>query len=64
MGCLGGSEGYVSDFTSSHDLVVPELEPHIGLYADSSGPGACFRFGASVSFSAPSPLTLSKMSKH
>ena len=26
------------DFRSSHDLMVREIEPHIGLYADSTEP--------------------------
>ena len=24
------------DFSSGHDLVVREIEPHVGLYADST----------------------------
>ena len=27
------------DFSSGHDLTVPEIEPHIRLYADSIEPG-------------------------
>ena len=32
------------DFGSGHDLAVCEFEPRVGLRADSSEPGACFRF--------------------
>ena len=42
QGCLGGSVGWASDFTSGHDLAVREVEPRIGLWADGSEPGACF----------------------
>ena len=45
----------LSDFSSGHDLKVPEFEPHIGLCADSSEPGACFGFFVSLSL-CPSPL--------
>ena len=41
------------DFTSGHDLAVPECEPGTGLCADSSEPGACF--GSSVPLSLPLP---------
>ena len=27
------------DFGSGHDLTVHEFEPHVGLCADSAGPG-------------------------
>ena len=64
-GRLGGS-----DFGSGHDLTVHGLEPHMGLCADSSEPGACFRFCVSLSL-CPSfclsfslPLSLSKINKH
>ena len=43
---------------SGHDLVVREFEPRVGLCADSSEPGACFRFCVSLSLYAPPPLTL------
>ena len=26
------------DFSSGHDLTVPEFEPHVGLHADSAEP--------------------------
>ena len=37
------------DFGSGQDLMVCELEPHLGLCADSSEPGACLRFCVSLS---------------
>ena len=43
---------------SGHDLAVREFEPRVGLCADSSEPGASFRFCVSLSLSAPPPLTL------
>ena len=49
LGCLGGSVGWASDFGSGHDLGVHEFEPRVGLCADSSEPGACFRFCVSLS---------------
>ena len=55
-GRLGGSVGWAVDFGSGHDLAVPEFEPLVGLCADSSEPGACFRLY--VSFSAPPPFML------
>ena len=53
------------NFTSGHDLTVHGFEPLTGLWADSSEPGACFRFCVSLSF-CPSPthalsLCLSKI---
>ena len=56
LGCLGGSVGWVSHFGSGHDLTVRGFEPHIGLCADSSEPGACFWFSVSFSLSAPPPF--------
>ena len=58
-GRLGGSVGWESDFGSGHDLTVREFNPHFGLCADSSEPGASFRFCVSLSLSAPPPLSLS-----
>ena len=54
-----------SDFGSGHDLAVCEFEPRIWLCADSSEPGACFRFCVSLSL-CPSPahalsLSISKI---
>ena len=56
------------DFCSSHDLSVREFEPRAGLCADSSEPGACFRFCAFLSLH-PYPvhalsLSLSLKNKH
>ena len=65
-GRLGGSVGGASDFGSGHDLTVREFEPHVGLCADSSEPGACFRFCVSLSL-CPSPahaLSLTLKNKH
>ena len=56
--------------SSGHDLTVCEFESLVGLCADSSEPGACFRFCVFLSLSAPSPLVLclflplSEISKH
>ena len=55
-GRLGGSVGWASDFSSDHDLAVCEFEPHVGLCADSSEPGACSRFCVPLSHSAPPRL--------
>uniref|UniRef100_A0A8C9JHZ3 IRG-type G domain-containing protein n=1 Tax=Panthera tigris altaica TaxID=74533 RepID=A0A8C9JHZ3_PANTA len=38
-----------------HDLAVCEFEPRVGLWADGSEPGACFRFCVSLSL-CPSPV--------
>ena len=48
-GRLGGSVSWAADFGSGHDLAVREFEPRVGLCADSSEPGACFRFCVSLS---------------
>ena len=49
QGHFGGSVGKASGFSSGHDLVVCEFKPSVGLCADSSEPGACFRFCVSPS---------------
>ena len=60
QGHLGGSVSWVSDFSSDHVLAVCEFEPRVGLCADSSQPGACFKFVSPfLSLSAPPQLTLS-----
>ena len=70
VGRLGGSVGWVSDFGSGHDVTVHEFETHVRLCADSSEPGACFRFCLPLSLSLPCllshslPLSLSKINKH
>ena len=38
-----------------HDLAVWEFQPRVGLWADGSEPGACFRFCVSLSL-CPSPV--------
>ena len=47
----------VSEFEPRHDLAVSEFGPHVSvrLCADSSEPGACFRFCVSFSL-CPSPM--------
>ena len=67
LGRLGGLVGWASDFDSGHDLTVREFEPRVGLWADGSEPGACFRFCVSLSL-CPSPvhalsLSVSKINK-
>ena len=67
LGHLGGSVGWASDFSSGHDLTAREFEPHVGLCANNSEPGACFRFCVSLSL-CPSPahalsLSVSKIKK-
>ena len=60
---LGGSVCWASDFSSGHDLTVCEFESRVGLCADSSEPGARFRFCVSLPL-CPSPthaLSLSKI---
>ena len=59
LGCLSGTVGWVSDFSSGHDLMVCEFEPRARLCADSSEPGAYFRFCVSFSQSPSPTLTLS-----
>ena len=44
--------------TLAHHLTVHEFKPRIRLCADSSEPGACFRFCDSLSLSAPPSLVL------
>ena len=67
QGHLGGLVGLASGFSSGHDLMVCEFEPHIGICADSSEPGPCFGFCVPL-FLYPSPtctLSLSlKINKH
>ena len=50
-GLPSGSVRQASNFGSGHDLTVHELEPCVGLWADSSKPGA--RFGFCVSLCLP-----------
>ena len=53
-GTWGGSVGWVSDFSSGHDLTVRGFEPRVGLCADSSEPGTCLGFCVSLAL-WPSP---------
>ena len=55
-GHLGGSVSWASNCGSGYNLTVCGFEPHIGLCADSSEPGACFGFCVSLSL-CPPPLT-------
>ena len=56
---VGGVPGWRSQLSvrlqPGHDLVVREFEPHVGLWADGSEPGACFQFCVSLSL-CPSPV--------
>ena len=64
---LPGAPGWFSRlrsvFRSGHDLMVHEFEPHDGLCADSSEPGVCFGFSASLSLLFPHLHCLSKLNK-
>ena len=55
----GGAPGWRSRlsvrFQTGHDLAVHGFEPRVGLWADGSEPGACFRFCVSLSV-CPSPV--------
>ena len=44
---------------SGHNLMVCEFEPHVGLWADSSEPGACFGFCVSLSLTLPRSCSVS-----
>ena len=59
LGRLGGSVGWVSDFSSGHDLAVGGFEPRVGLCAGGSEPGACFTFCVSLSLCSSPSRTLS-----
>ena len=58
---INGAPGWHSRLSvrlqPGHDLAVCEFEPRIGLWADGSEPGACFRFCVSLSL-CPSPFML------
>ena len=54
VGTPGGAQlikGLTLDFSSGHDLMVHEIEPHVRLCAEC---GACLGFSLSVSL-CPSP---------
>ena len=53
-GRLGGSVSGASDFGSGRDLAAREFEPHVGLCANGSEPGARFGFCVSLAL-CPSP---------
>ena len=61
LGAPGWLSGLSTYFSSGHDLTVHGFKLHIGLRADSSEPGACFRFCVSLSLSA-SPLLVCSLS--
>ena len=48
---------------SGHDLPVLEFDPNVGLCADSSEPGACFRFCVPLSL-WPSPAHTLSLSQN
>ena len=50
-----------SNFGSDHDLTVGEFKPHDELCADSSEPGACFRFCVCLSALPMLALCLSQI---
>ena len=47
-----------------HDLAVREFEPRVGLWADGSEPGACFRFCVSLSLPLPRSCSVSLCPKN
>ena len=64
--CPASAQVMILHFHSGHDLTFLEFEPHVGLCADSSEPGACFGFCVSLSLWPSSahalPLSVSKAS--
>ena len=52
-GALGWLSQLSTNFSSGHDLMVGEFEPHVRLCTDGLEPGVCFRFCVSLS---PRPL--------
>ena len=48
-----GAPGWLSRLNAWLRLTVRGFEPHVGLYADRSEPGACFGFCVSLCLSAP-----------
>ena len=63
LGDLGGTVGWVSDFRSGRDLAVCGFGPCVGLCADSSEPGACFRFCLLLSLPLPHSCSVSLSQK-
>ena len=64
LGHLDGSVGWATNFGSGHDLAVCEFAPRIGFCADSSEPGACFRFCVSLSLTLPCSCSVSPCLKN
>ena len=60
LGRLGGSVGEATNFGSGHDLPVCGFQLRIGLCADSSEPGACFRFCLPLSLLLPHSYSVSQ----
>ena len=64
FGAPGGLRQLSADFGSGHDLTVREFEPRVGLCADSSEPGPCFRFCVSLSLTLPCSCSASPCLKN
>ena len=62
-GVLGAQSVDRPTSASGHDLAICEFEPRVTLCADSSEPGACFRFCVSLCLSLPSSHSLSLSQK-
>ena len=56
----GGLVGWTSDFGLDHNLGFHGFEPRVGLCADSSEPGACFRFCVSLYLLLPHSSSVSQ----
>ena len=56
---LDGSVGWAPDFGSGHDLTVGGFKPRVRLSADSSEPGASFRFCVSLALCLPHSCSVS-----
>ena len=58
-----GAPGWLSQLSvrlhSGHDLAIREFEPRVGLWADGSEPGACFRFCLPLSLPLPHSCSVS-----
>ena len=65
LGCLSQLSFLLQLRSWSHSS-APGFQPHVGLFADSSEPGACFRFFVFLSLcpSSAQALSLSKVNKH
>ena len=58
-GVPGWLSGLSIQLHSGHDLTLREFKPHVGFCADSSEPGACFRFCVSLSLPLPCSHSIS-----